>query len=265
MTTSIELQPLQSASIGRLPFIRHGITGRVAGLGRADGNISYSEPRDPDDAWAMRQLWCRQMGIDPSTLVTAHQVHGNAVGIVPREKSGTGSAPGTGLFGKFDSLVTSEPNVAVMMTHADCLAVILCDPQTRTVGVIHAGWRGTVSDVSGAAVRAMVNEFNAGPEQILAFIGPGICSTCYVVGDEVLEGWQTSMPVGGDHAVSRTNGQWHFDIAEANRLQLRAAGLRADAIEQSGICTRCNGDAWFSHRGQGPATGRFASIITVIE
>ena len=144
MTISTNLQPLQGVQIGRLPFIRHGITRRVPGLGDADGNISYSEPRDPVDAWAMRQFWCERMGVDPNTLVTAHQVHGNAIGVVPQARAGTGSAPGTGLFGKFDSLVTNEPNVAVMMTHADCLAVILCDPQTRAVGVVHAGWRGTV-------------------------------------------------------------------------------------------------------------------------
>lgn len=264
MTTSIDIRPLRSAAIGRLPFVRHGITGRIPGMGRADGNISYSEPRDPVDAWEMRQLWCERMGIDPATLVTAHQVHGNAVGIVPRAKAGTGSAPGTGLFGKFDSLVTNEPNVAVMMTHADCLAVILCDPQTRSVGVIHAGWRGTVANVSGAAVQTMVEEFAAGPEQILAFIGPGICKDCYEVGDEVIDGWRESLP-DGDGALSRSNGGWHFDLAEANRLQLLAAGIRDDAIEQSAICTRCSGDGWFSHRGQGPATGRFASIIAVAE
>lgn len=265
MTTAMEILPLQSTAIGRLPFVRHGITGRVPGLGQADGNISYSEPRDPDDAWEMRQLWCRQMAIDPGTLVTAHQVHGNAVGVVPRAKAGMGSAPGSGLFGKFDSLVTNEPNVAVMMTHADCLAVILCDPQTRSVGVVHAGWRGTVANVSGCALQTMVADFAAGPEQILAFIGPGICSDCYAVGDEVIEGWRNSMPPDGERAISHPNGQWHFDIAEANRLQLRAAGVRDDAIERSQICTRCGGDRWFSHRGQGPLTGRFASIITVIE
>jgi len=265
MTTTIDIQPLQSAAIGRLPFVRHGITGRIPGLGRADGNISYSEPRDPVDAWEMRQLWCRRMGIDPAALVTAHQMHGNSVGIVPQAKAGTGSAPGTGLFGKFDSLVTNEPNVAVMMTHADCLAVILCDPQSRSVGVVHAGWRGTVANVTGAAVQAMIDQFAAGPEQILAFIGPGICRNCYEVGDEVISGWGDSMPMGGDGAISRPNGQWHFDIAEANRLQLRAAGVRDDAIECASICTCCAGDRWFSHRGQGPTTGRFASIIAVIE
>jgi YfiH family protein len=264
MTTTFEIRPLQSAAIGRLPFVRHGITGRVAGLGRADGNISYSEPRDPEDAWEMRQLWCQRIGIDPNTLVTAHQVHGAEVGVVSGAKAGTGSAPGTGLFGMFDSLVTNEPNVAVMMTHADCLAVVLCDPQNRVVGVVHAGWRGTVANVSGAAVRTMIETFQSGPEQILAYIGPGICGDCYTVGDEVIGSWTTAMP-GGEPAVSRSNGQWHFDIAEANRLQLRAAGLRDDAIEHSGVCTRCSSDEWFSHRGQGPATGRFASIITVVE
>jgi YfiH family protein len=265
MTISTEIRPLQGAQIGRLPFIRHGITRRVPGMGRADGNISYSEPRDPVDAWEMRQFWCEQIGIEPSTLVTAHQVHGNSVGVVPRAGAGTGSAPGSGLFGKFDSLVTNDANVAVMMTHADCLAVILCDPQTRSVGVVHAGWRGTISNVSGAAVRTMVESLGSGPEEILAFVGPGICVDCYAVGDEVSEAWSESMPANGATALSRRDGQWHFDLAEANRLQLRAAGVREDAIERSGVCTRCGGNSWFSHRGQGPKTGRFASIISVVE
>ncbi len=166
-------------------------------------------------------------------------------------KAGTGSAPGTGLFGKFDSLVTNDPKVAVMMTHADCLAVILCDPQTRSVGVVHAGWRGTVANVSGAAVRTMIDSFGAGPEEVLAFIGPGICVDCYAVGDEVVEAWERVKPANGDTALDRPNGHWHFDLAEANRLQLRAEGLRDDAIERSDICTRCGGSSWFSHRGQG--------------
>ena len=265
MTTSIGLQPLRSDAIGRIPFVRHGFTRRVIGLGQADGNISYTEPRDQSDAWAMRQLWCRELGIDPATLVTAHQVHGNAVGVVSRSKAGTGSAPGSGLFGKFDSLITNEPNVAVMMTHADCLAVILCDPQMRAVGVVHAGWRGTVSDVTGHAVRTMVGQFGSGPEEILAFIGPGICGDCYAVGDEVIEQWSAAPVPGGARAIRRSDGRWHFDLAEANRQQLQAAGVRPDAIGCSGICTRCEGDRWFSHRAQGPLTGRFASIITVIE
>lgn len=265
MTSTIEVRPFQGTQIGRLPFVRHGITRRVEGLGNADGNISYSEPRDPIDAWAMRQYWCEELGIDPSTLVTAHQVHGNRVGIVSKQNAGTGSAPGSGLFGKFDSLVTADRDVAVMMTHADCLAVILCDPQTRAVGVVHAGWRGTVSDVSGATVRAMVESFGSAPEEILALIGPGICVNCYAVGEEVADAWRSLMPANGELALMKSNGQWHFDLAEANYVELRAAGLRADAIERSGVCTRCGGPSWFSHRGQGPTTGRFASIIAVVE
>lgn len=265
MTTTIQLKPMQSISIGRLPFIRHGITGRVAGLGRADGNISYSEPRDRQDAWAMRQLWCHEIEIDPATLVTAHQVHGNQVGVVSRAMAGTGATPDSDVLGKYDSLITNDTNVAVVMTHADCLAVILCDPQMRAVGVVHAGWRGTVADVTGETVRTMIDRFGSGPEEILAFIGPGICSNCYAVGDEVIEQWKATMPAGGETAISRPRGQWHFDLEEANWQQLRAAGVRADAIERSRACTKCNSEIWFSHRAQGALTGRFASIITVIE
>lgn len=262
---TIDVRPLQGTQIARLPFVRHGFTRRVVGLGAADGNISYSEPRDQTEAWKMRQYWCTQMGIDPNTLVTAHQVHGASVGVVPWSKAGTGSAPGTGLFGKYDSLVTNDPGVAVMMTHADCLAVILCDPKTRSVGVVHAGWRGTVANVAGATVETMGTALGAAPEDILAVVGPGICGNCYAVGEEVIGGWRETMSGSGESACFTIGDQWHFDLAEANRLQLLAAGLRDDGIDRTGVCTRCDSESWFTHRGQGAHTGRFASIITVVE
>ena len=81
----------------------------------------------------------------------------------------------------------------------------------------------------------------------------------------MIEAWRTKMPFDGERALSHPNGQYHFDLAEANHMQLRAAGVRGEAIERSDICTRCDGSSWFSHRGQGPTTGRFASIITVLE
>ena len=179
----------------------------MPGLGDADGNISYSEPRDPVDAWEMRQLWCDQMGIDPTTLVTAHQVHGNQVGVVPQAKAGTGSAPGTGLFGKFDSLVTNEPNVAVMMTHADCLAVILCDPQTRSVGVVHAGWRGTVVQCQW---RGGANDDRARsdpvPRRSWRSSDPAFASDCYSVGDEVVDAWRARD--AGERRIGNFTSEW---------------------------------------------------------
>jgi copper oxidase (laccase) domain-containing protein len=58
--------------------------------------------------------------------------------------------------------------------------------------------------------------------------------------------------------------RWAFDLERANRWLLRRAGLDDPRIETSGICTRCGGEAWFSHRGQGPLTGRFASIVALV-
>ncbi len=64
-------------------------------------------------------------------------------------------------------------------------------------------------------------------------------------------------------ALQPANERWTFDLAEANAYLLRRAGLRSDHIEASGICTRCHGEDWFSHRGQGPTTGRFGAIIAL--
>ena len=62
--------------ISAIPWVRHGITRRVRGLGLADGNVGYTAPRDEADAWEMRQRWARAIGIDPSDLVRVRQVHG---------------------------------------------------------------------------------------------------------------------------------------------------------------------------------------------
>ena len=66
------------------------MTRRVAGMGKADGNVGFGAPRDRDDAWAMRQQWCAAAGLAPDRLVTLGQVHGADVHVVAAGDAGTG-------------------------------------------------------------------------------------------------------------------------------------------------------------------------------
>lgn len=257
------LPVLTSALLSAVPGVVHGVTRRVVGLGRADGNVGFGSPRDADDAWAMRQLWCAAIGLAPERLAALRQVHGARVLRAGRREAGRGALPGSEPLGDADALIAAEPGVALLTLHADCLPILLCDPAVPAVASVHAGWRGTVADVVGTAVKEMVAAYGCRPHRMIAYFAPAIGRCCYEVGPEVAAAWTAATAGQAPAALSPAGPRWHFDLVEANRFWLARAGLDPEAIETSGICTRCRGEEWFSHRGQGADTGRFAAIIAL--
>jgi YfiH family protein len=257
------LDVLTSALISRVDGVVHGVTKRVPGLGKADGNVGYSAPRDREDAWDMRTQWLASAGLEAEQLVVTHQTHGNAVTSVTAANAGRGARPGSSPLANSDALVTNETGVVLLTLHADCMPVLLCDPVNRAVASIHAGWRGTVADVCGETIRAMKDHFGTDPEKIIAFLGPAIGSCCYEVGADVREAWISSCADPDSYAVQTRTGNFVFDLEVSNRMLLERAGLDPVRIESCGICTRCSGDEWFSHRGQGANTGRYGAFISL--
>ena len=259
---------LRSTLISTVPWVRHGLTHRVPGLGRAEGNIGLGTPRDREDAWEMRKLWCADIGVDPERIVTMGQVHGNDVLRVHAEDAGKGARdPGTHL-GYADALITNVPGPVLTTLHADCQPILLVDPVNRAVAAVHAGWRGTVADVGGAAVAAMGRAFGSTPGDLLAYLGPAIGPDQNEVGDEVIEAWLVQAADLGEAAqaaVLKPGPKHHFDVPTANRLLLLRAGLAPEHIEVSDICTKTSKDSWFSHRGHGPNAGREGALIAIVD
>ncbi|CAN5787928.1 peptidoglycan editing factor PgeF [soil metagenome] len=260
--------PLRSALLSGVPFVRHGLTFRVPGMGKAEGNIGLGTPRDRKDAWEMRKLWCASIGVDPERIVTMGQVHGNDVIRVYAEDAGKGSRNPGSHVGYADALITDAPNVVLMTLHADCQPILLVDPVRRAIGAIHSGWRGTVADVGGEAVASMRTEFGSEPVDILAFLGPAIGPGENEVGDEVIEAWLAQADNLGKvahDAVLKPGHKHHFDVPTANRLLLMRAGLSVEHIESSDICTKTQKNSWFSHRGHGPNAGREGALIAIAD
>lgn len=260
-------QALRSSLLATIPFVRHGLTYRVPGKGKADGNIGLGAPRDREDAWEMRKLWCAGIGVDPERIVTMGQVHGNDVLRVRQDDAGKGSRDPATHLGYADALITNAPGVVLTTLHADCQPILLVDPVNRAVAAVHAGWRGTVADVGGAAVAAMGREFGSEPGDMLAYLGPAIGPAQNEVGDEVIEAWlaqAADLGPGADDAVLKPGPKYHFDVPTANRLLMLRAGLSPEHIEVSDICTKTCKDAWFSHRGHGPNAGREGALIALV-
>ena len=87
------VKPWQSELLSSIPGVAHGVTRRVEGLGRADGNIGFSPPRDRGDAWAMRRHWCAALDLVPEHLVTLGQIHGRDIRIATKAHAGYGARP----------------------------------------------------------------------------------------------------------------------------------------------------------------------------
>ncbi len=265
---TLAVTPVRSALLDAFSNVRHGLTYRVPGMGAAEGNIGYGAPRDHEAAWVMRQHWCTVIGLDPHRIVTMSQVHGAEVRQVTALDAGRGATPDSDSVGRADALITDVPGIALLTLHADCLPILLVDPARPAVAAIHAGWRGTVAGVATAAVTAMREAFGSDPRELRAYLGAAIGGCCNEVGPEVTAAWRDHMRHLGplaEVAVSQPGIKEHFDGPRANALLLQHTGLIPEHIDIDWTCTRCRGDRWFSHRGQGPTTGREGAFIGLAE
>lgn len=159
-----------------------------------------------------------------------------------------------------DILLTDQPGCAVAVRTADCLPLLLADPDKGIAAAVHAGWRGTVADASGTAVEAMV-QAGASREGIIAALGPCIGSCCFETGEDVAS--QLADCVGNGATAVHRNPQPHVDLSAINTMQLLAAGLRFDHIEVHNICTCCHPRRFFSYRRDAERTGRHLGVVAV--
>ncbi len=198
------------------------------------------------------------MGTTRSQVVTCHLTHSADVLQVTTADRGR-------VVGRGDAIITADDGVFLSMRFADCAPILLHDPVRRAVGLAHAGWRGTVKNVAKSVVQAMVDKLGCSPQNITAVIGPAIGPCCYQVGNDVIEAVDAVFPQryasdNGTQLFSRRNERHaYFDLWEANRRQLKTAGV--GQIVVSGLCTACHTEHFFSHRAERGKTGRFGVLI----
>jgi polyphenol oxidase len=224
-------------------------TARVSALGAIPGLVHGFEQRAPRDGAETREESRARVAeaLRPDgRLLLLQQVHGASVVEAPWD--GTPQA---------DASIAVSSGWLLGIRTADCLPVLLVDPERRWVAAAHAGWRGTAARVVVRAVEALVAQ-GSRPEDLLAALGPGIGSCCYEVGDELREVFGAS----GDGVLRPgPNGRLHLDVRVANVRQLQAAGLRPESIHHVADCTRCRADLYHSYRRDGKAAGRMISFV----
>lgn len=196
---------------------------------------------------------CGLLGIDSNRLVMPHQVHDCVVRRI--------DGPQQGVIEGVDAVMTDVPQLCIGVSTADCIPVLLYDSTHRAVSAVHAGWRGTVLRIVQKAVEAMCHAYGTAPADLQAVIGPGISLDSFEVGDEVYDQF---LSAGFDmQPISRREAKWHIDLPMCNRLQLMEAGVPADHIQMTNICTYQQYDRYFSARRLGIQSGRIYTGILI--
>ena len=160
-----------------------------------------------------------------------------------------------------DVILTRTPGITLMMRFADCVPILFHDPKRKVIGIVHAGWMGTVRGTARIAVEAMQTHFGSKPIDVHAAIGPSIGPDHYEIGPDVAVQVHQAFGERASNLLSKRNGTIFFDLWLANRLFLEQAGVKQ--IELAELCTACHTEDWYSYRAEQGRTGRFGAIIAL--
>jgi len=244
---------LEDLGVDAMVTTRHG--GASTG-GYESLNLGLGVGDDPAAVLENRRLAAGALGASLDDLVVGEQVHGRGVAVVGPDDRGRGATDVTGAVPGSDALVTRSPGPVLVTLVADCVPIVLVDPEARVLATVHAGWRGTAGRVVDAAVRTMVS-LGARPDRLVAGIGPAISKDAYRVGDDVVDAVRSG--VGDDRSILATRGgRWLVDLPGANRRLLEAAGVPSSSVWVMDLVTGPPGP-FFSHRARNPC-GRFGLL-----
>lgn len=256
----------ESAVLAESRGIVHAFSTRQGGVSRspfATLNLGQSVGDIPAAVEENRRRFFGAFGIDPARVVRVWQAHGNGVVCVDAELAGRPGFPSCLMDerGTFDALITQLPGLALTVSTADCLPILIHDPVRRAVAAVHAGWRGTAQRIAARALAAMRDAYGTDPSDCRAAIGPGIRGCCFEVDAAVTEVMAAALPSWERHARANRPGHWLLDLAEVNRAVLESAGVCDDRMEDVGLCTSCRNEIFFSHRADKGRTGRMMNFI----
>jgi YfiH family protein len=162
-----------------------------------------------------------------------------------------------------DAIISDQEQVLAGVKTADCVPILIGNPQTGSFAAVHSGWRGTYAGIVLYALERLSKEYNAQPSDCRVAIGPAAAACCYEVGAEVIDGFKERFPDADLFTLTR-EGHAHIDLLKANRDQLLAAGVSPERIHTAPFCTMMRTDLFFSYRREKQLHGKVGRLMSVI-
>ena len=211
----------QFPALSAMEICRHSFTQRIPGIDVSQDKAEVLKRLD-----AAHRGIRNAIGVGDWPLFTAQQIHGNKIAVVDNFSR----SPGGREFPGCDGIITNQRGIVLGVYVADCCAVYIVDPNTSAIGLVHSGRKGTELSVVPNAITQMSDRFGSGPANMIVQLSPCIRPPDYEV-----------------------------DFAAEIVRQCRAFGVKE--IHDSGICTACDLDRYYSYRAEKGKTGRMLALI----
>ena len=198
------------------------------------------------------------------TLTGCWQIHSADVRVVENEAAARPRPDVLGDDKYCDALVSNTAKILLAVKTADCVPILLGDPQTGAFAAAHAGWRGTTASIVRRAIDELSKNYAAQAGNLRAAIGPAANVCCYEVGAEVISQFKDRFPRTDLLLVPTRDGHARINLQQFNRDQLLAAGLSPERIHIAPLCTMDRTDLFFSYRREKVLHGRVGRLMSVI-
>lgn len=286
----------------RTGAVRHLFSTRVGGVSEgiyASMNLSYTRGDKKEAVDENYRRIAAVLGCRAEDMVCSDQTHTDHIRLVTAKDRGKGVIRPKD-YRDVDGLITQERGIVLCTFFADCVPLFFVDPVRKAIGLSHSGWRGTMQKIGKKTVEEMGKAFGTKPEDIHAAIGPSICQDCYEVSEDVIGEFRKAFPgiresseisylqrESPEQAYLETGsaipevhneshgrscslwfrtkpGKYQLDLWEANRQVMLEAGIPAEQIEVTDICTCCNPDFLFSHRASHGQRGNLGAFMKLV-
>jgi hypothetical protein len=246
----IDLHLITSEKLSGYSSVHFAMSTRVGGISPEPlgMNLSYRVGDEASNVVENRRRFFDSLGMNVSDCAIPHQCHSGNIQIVSR----------SGEYDACDGLITEVVGLPLVVTVADCLPVVLFEPVKRVIGLVHAGWRGTMQGITAEAVGLMVKQCGAVASEMVAYLGPSARVCCYEVGGAVAQLFSLD-------EIEQRNDRLYLDLKKSNLGQLIGCGMKEDNIEISPFCTICNPQFFHSHRRDRTHSGRMMAVVSLLD
>ena len=245
--------------------VKNAISTRYGGVSAGDTlsslNLGTSTADDWDNVVENYRIFCSATGFDVDRVVLAKQTHSANVLVVDDSFAGCGVMRER-TYDNIDALITDTPNLPLVIHTADCVPVAIVDPVHRAIGNAHCGWRGTFGELAKATLDAMAERYGTRPQDVVVAIGPCICVDCYEVSEELYIDFLKKF--GYTEYILTKDGRYYLNLPMINKQILIDCGVPRDNIAVSDVCTCCECEHLFSHRGLGAGRGILGTFVSII-
>ena len=195
-----------------------------------------------------RNLLKSSLGVDK--IVTANQTHSDNIAILEENKY---------FYDNTDALISNIENSLMLLNYADCVPIILYDKKDNIGAIIHAGWRGSASEIALKTSLKMQKELNIKAENITALIGPAIDICCFETDEDVFK--KLIKNESDTKFYKKKENKYFIDLKLLNALQLEKTGIKN--IDICRYCTCCMSDIFFSYRKEKGITARHSAVLKI--